>query len=124
MTADEFRRMALALPGVEERSHMGHPDFRVRGKIFATLGWPDAQWGMVKVAPDEQLALLAAHPDVFVPAKGAWGEQGSTLVRLERADAAVVRQAMTSACAAISEKAPSGAASNAKRPRKTGTKKR
>ncbi|MDB5070065.1 MAG: yjbR family protein [Candidatus Eremiobacteraeota bacterium] len=124
MTADEFRRMALALPGVEERSHMGHPDFRVRGKIFATLGSPDAQWGMVKVAPDEQLALLAAHPDVFVSAKGAWGEQGSTLVRLERADAAVVRETMISACATISEKTSSGAASNAKRPRKMGTKKR
>ena len=52
---------------------MAHPDFRVRGKIFATLGYPDESWGMVKLAPEEQEVLVAAEPAVFVPVKGAWG---------------------------------------------------
>jgi hypothetical protein len=101
MTPNQFRRIALALPGTEEAGHMGHPDFRVRGKIFATLGYPSAEWAMVKLAPDEQLALTAAHPDVFVRVKGAWGERGATNVRLALADTASVREAMVLACAHI-----------------------
>jgi hypothetical protein len=122
MTPEEFRKIALALPETEERSHMGHPDFRVRGKIFATLGSPNAEWGMVKLAPDEQLVLVAAMPDVFAPAAGAWGRQGSTLVRLERADAASVLEAMILACANVPRKAAAGAAAKqkpARRPRST-----
>ena len=65
---------------------MGHPDFRVGGKIFATLGVPDLGWAMVKLLPDEQLVLMQLHPGVFRPAAGAWGRSGSTLVRLELAD--------------------------------------
>lgn len=53
MTPDAFRKLALALDGVEESAHMGHPDFRVRGKIFATLGAPDASFGMVKPTPEQ-----------------------------------------------------------------------
>ncbi len=98
MTPDEFRAMALQLPGTEEVGHMGHPDFRLRGKIFATLGYPNDEWAMVKVAPDEQLALCSAKPDVFVRVKGAWGERGSTNVRLASADAATVREALALAC--------------------------
>jgi len=94
MTPNEFRKVALALPETEERGHMDHPDFRAHGKIFATLGYPNDEWGMVKVAPDDQLALVAAAPDVFVPAKGKWGERGATCVRLELADVAAVREAM------------------------------
>jgi len=94
MTADDFRKLALALPETEERGHMDHPDFRVHGKIFATLGYPNDEWGMVKIAPDDQLALVAAEPDVFVPAKGKWGEHGATCVRLELAGVPAVREAM------------------------------
>ena len=64
---------------------MNHPDFRTRGKIFATLGSPDTGWGMVALSPEEQQNYLDAAPVVFVPAKGAWGRQGSTLVKLDSA---------------------------------------
>jgi len=84
MTADAFRRAALALPGAIESAHMGHPDFRVANKIFATLGSPDAAWGMVKLPLDEQQKLVEAMHDAFSPAAGAWGRQGSTLVRLAK----------------------------------------
>src|SRR5260221_11372274 len=85
MTADEFRSLAMALPGVIQAAHQGHADFRVRGKIFATLGYPDDQWGMVRLAPEEQAKRVRQAPAVFVPAKGARGEQGSTLGNLQAA---------------------------------------
>jgi hypothetical protein len=94
MTADAFRRAALALPGAMESAHMQHPDFRVEGKIFATLGSPDAAWGMVKLPPDEQQKLVEAMPDAFAPAAGAWGRQGSTLVRLAKAKPQVLTHAL------------------------------
>jgi len=97
MTIDQFRRVALSLPEVEERSHMGHPDFRVRAKIFATLGYPDQDWGMVKLTPEQQRMLVRANPNAFVLAQGAWGLRGSTLVRLRAAKADAVREAMTAA---------------------------
>ncbi|HEY3663047.1 MAG TPA: MmcQ/YjbR family DNA-binding protein, partial [Chthoniobacterales bacterium] len=80
MTAAAFRRLALALPGTTESSHMTHPDFRVGNKIFATLGYPDARSGMVKLAPDLQAKLISGAPETFRPAAGAWGRSGSTLV--------------------------------------------
>ena len=79
MTADKFRSLALSLPEVSESAHMGHPDFRVSGKIFATLG-PDEDWGMVKLKPDEQASFIRAEPDIFRPASGAWGRRGSTII--------------------------------------------
>jgi hypothetical protein len=94
MTADEFRGLALSLPEASESAHMDHPDFRVRGKIFATLG-PGEEWGMVKLTPEQQAAFVRTEPDVFHPASGAWGRRGSTIVRLQAADAASVRQALT-----------------------------
>jgi hypothetical protein len=97
MTAHQFRRMAMSLPEVEERGHMDHPDFRVGGKIFATLGYPDQDWGMVKLTPEQQRGFVQAKPDVFAPARGAWGLRGSTLVRLKGADADTVRDAMRAA---------------------------
>ena len=75
MTAAKFRSLALSFPEVSESAHMGHPDFRVGGKIFATLG-PDEDWGMVKLKPEEQASFLRAEPDVFRPASGAWGRRG------------------------------------------------
>ena len=75
MTADQFRRLALSLPEATESAHMGHPDFRVKGKIFATLG-PEEKSGMVKLTPDQQEQFVQAEPDVFDPCAGAWGERG------------------------------------------------
>jgi hypothetical protein len=72
MTVDDFRRMALGLPDATESAHMGHPDCRVRGEIFATI-WPDEGWGMVKLTPDQQAAFVQAEPAVYMPVKGGWG---------------------------------------------------
>jgi hypothetical protein len=75
---------------------MGHPDFRVGGKIFATLG-PDEEWGMVKLTPDQQALFVRPEPDAFQPASGAWGRRGCTMVRLDAAAESSVRQALTAA---------------------------
>ena len=82
MTAEDFRRLALSLPETAESAHMGHPDFRVRGKIFATLGYPDQEVGMVKLTPGQQREFVLAEPAVFVPVNGGWGLKGATHVRL------------------------------------------
>ena len=82
-TPDDFRKLALSLPDVEESSHMGHPDFRTGGRIFATLGSPDADHGAVILLPEQQEMAMEAEPAAFRPAAGAWGRQGSTLVRLD-----------------------------------------
>jgi hypothetical protein len=95
MSPAEFRRLALALPGVTERSHMGHPDFRVAGKIFATLGYPDDRFGTVMVSPQEQDYLVRRH--AFTPAAGAWGRSGSTSVKLAAASRRAVTLALESA---------------------------
>ena len=97
MKENEFRRMALSLPGASESSHMAHPDFRVGGKIFATLGSPSAGWGMVKLTPEQQELFGHLEPEAFVPAKGAWGRGGATLVKLGTASKSLVRQALLEA---------------------------
>src|SRR5579862_2417648 len=97
MTATEFRKIALSLPEAEARAHMNHPDFRVAGKIFATLGYPDKGWGMVKLFPDQQAGFMKAEPNAFLPAKGAWGRKGSTCVLLKYAKKTSLRQAMLAA---------------------------
>jgi hypothetical protein len=94
MTPDDFRRLALSFPDAVESSHMGHPDFRVQGKIFATLRYPDESWGMVKLPPEDQRTFVHAQPEVFIPVKGTWGRQGSTNVRLEAADASTLSHAL------------------------------
>ena len=92
----DFRRAALSLPEATEGAHMGHADFRVRGKIFATLG-PDEDWGMVKLTPDQQAYYLRAEPKVFQPGSGAWGRRGATIVRLQDAQELMVRQCLIAA---------------------------
>jgi hypothetical protein len=92
---DDFRRIALGLPEAVESSHMRHPDFRVRGKIFATLDHPAKGWGMVKLTPEQQQTFVRTEPAVFVPVKGAWGRRGCTSVRLEDADERSVSTALT-----------------------------
>ena len=89
-----FRRLALGLPEVVEDEHMGHPDFRVRGKIFATLGYPDTTWGMVKLTPEQQQMFVDAEPAVFSPVKGGWGARGATSVALKAVSADTLRPAM------------------------------
>ena len=106
MTSDDFRRLALSMPEAVEQSHMGHPDFRVRGKIFATLAYPDGTTGMVKLNPEQQYDVLRGHPETFVAVNGAWGRQGATYVQLERADRAAVEGAMRSAWGNVVEKKP------------------
>lgn len=97
MKASDFRRMALALQDVVEGSHMDHADFRVGGKkIFATLN-SDETRGMVALTPDLQKAFVRDHPAMFVPASGAWGRAGSTMVELSVADTEVVGEALTCA---------------------------
>jgi hypothetical protein len=97
MTADEFRRLVLELPDVVEGEHMNHPDFRLGGKIFATLGSPDASFGMVKLTPEQQQLFVSAAPEMFEPAQGGWGRSGSTLVRLGRVSATLLHDALTAA---------------------------
>jgi hypothetical protein len=93
MTPDDFRRLALSMHGAIESAHMGHPDFRANGRIFATLH-SDDQWGMVKLTPEEQQEFMRTNPEIFVPSSGAWGRQGCTNVRLAAARGATVRGAM------------------------------
>lgn len=97
MNPNQFRRIALSLPDVFEGAHMGHADFRVGGKIFATLGHPDPAYGMVQLKPDQQALLMETSPDIFQPVPGGWGRQGSTHVRLAAADAATLKNALTMA---------------------------
>ena len=97
MTANDFRKIALALPETEERMHMQHPDFRVAGKIFATLGYPDKSCGMVKLPPEQQHYLSKDYPDAFVPIKGLWGRRGATSVHLKAADKEILRKAIEAA---------------------------
>jgi hypothetical protein len=94
MTPDQFRAMALALEGTVESAHMGHPDFRLRGKVFASLGYPDDTSAMVKLTPEQQTDSMLAAPNVFAPCAGAWGRQGSTSIHLPSATAEVVQPAL------------------------------
>ena len=107
MTADDFRRLVLNIPGAIESAHMGHPDFRAANRIFATLGSPDRRYAMVKLDPMQQEMLVAAEPAMFVPANGAWGRQGSTLMLLERADADTARGAIEMAWRNVTQHAAS-----------------
>jgi hypothetical protein len=110
MTADDFRDIALSMHGASEGSHMGHPDFRANGRIFATLH-PGDRMGMVKLEPEEQRAFMSDHEGMFEPSSGAWGRQGCTDVVLAVADRATIRGAMVLAWEAVVAKPP------AKKPR-------
>jgi hypothetical protein len=97
MTAKDFRSIALALPEAEERAHMDHPDFRVGKKIFATLGYPDKNFGMVKLTPEQQHYFAKDEPKVFEPVKGEWGRRGATRVHLKAASKEMLKKAMEAA---------------------------
>ena len=102
-TEKQFRRIALGLRDAVEGEHMGHPDFRANGRIFATLHG-DGAHGMVKLTPNQQEPLVRGEPEVFQPASGAWGQRGATMVHLADADESTVRQALMAAwrsCATV-----------------------
>jgi hypothetical protein len=105
MSSDEFRKMALEIPTAVEQSHMNHPDFRVIGKIFASLGVPDESWGMVKLTLDQQRAFIEKAPEVFKPCSGAWGRAGATNVYLASAKASLARAAIKAAAKNIVSRA-------------------
>lgn len=102
MTAAQFRKLALALEGATEESHMDHPDFRVHGKIFAGLDRAETE-GTLKLTPEIQATLDEA---AFAPAAGAWGQKGWTKVFLKNADAKIVKELMREAWSSIPAKAP------------------
>ncbi len=95
MNSDDFRRLALSFPDTVESAHMNHPDFRVNGKIFATLRYPDDGYAMVKLPPDQQAAFVELEPSAFAPVKGGWGRQGATNVRLKTVKEESLRGALT-----------------------------
>jgi hypothetical protein len=97
------RRLALALPGAEERDHRGHPSFRVRAKIFATL-WPDERRVVLKLDPGEQAALATLFPAAFAPVPGGWGRLGWTNVRLDAVEPDDFRAALRSAWRSVAPK--------------------
>ena len=97
MNAADFRRIALLLDGAEEGSHMGSPDFRVGGKIFATLASQDQGYGNLMLTPDVQAAFLEDQPDVFVAIAGGWGRMGATHIRLAAANEDVLADATRTA---------------------------
>jgi hypothetical protein len=83
MTPDDFRRLALALDGAVEGAHMGAVDFRVGGRIFATLAHVREGYGNLMLTPEQQADFVAERPDAFLPVKGGWGRSGATHVRLD-----------------------------------------
>jgi hypothetical protein len=82
MDSADFRRLALNLEGAEESAHMGAPDFRIRGRIFATLASESQGYGNLKLTPEQQAAFVAERPDLFVPIAGGWGRSGMTHIHL------------------------------------------
>ena len=108
MRANDFRRMALGMEGAVEGAHMGHPDFRVNNRIFATLHH-DREFGMVSLTPDQQAQFMRAYPGAFAPESGAWGRAGSTRVRLASVHEETLGEAVTLAWQNIVNRAqPSG----------------
>ena len=97
MTPDSFRKLALGLPDAIESAHMGHPDFRVGGKIFATLGYPREGFAALMLTPEDQAAFVKMHPQAFAPVKNKWGEQGATNVNLRQARVGQVSPAIEAA---------------------------
>lgn len=94
MNTKDFRRIALSLEGAEEGSHMGHPDFRVGGRIFATLAAVDNGFGNLMLDPEQQKAFVDELPELFLPIPGGWGRMGATHIRLSAASEDVLHGAL------------------------------
>lgn len=97
MNANDFRRIALSFPGAEEGSHMGHADFRVGGRIFATLASQHQGYGNLRLTLEQQAAFVEELPEVFLPIPGGWGRMGMTHIRFEQASEDVLRGALQAA---------------------------
>jgi len=97
MKISDFRRIALSLPGAEEGSHMGAADFRVGGRIFATLASQKQGYGNLRLTPDQQADFVAEQPDVFRPIPGGWGRMGMTHIRLAKVSEDVLEGALRAA---------------------------
>ena len=104
MNEEEFRAAALRVPGAIEAAHMDHPDFRVNEKIFASLGYPDDGWGMVKLTPTQQRSFMKEAPGTFAPCAGAWGKAGATSVHLTSARKRILTKALIAASGNIIKK--------------------
>jgi len=96
-TIKDFRRIALSLQGAEEGAHMGNPDFRAGGRIFATLAHADQGYGNLMLTPEQQAAFVADAPEVFLPVHGGWGRMGATHIRLAAATEDVLTGALRTA---------------------------
>ncbi len=127
MNADDFRRIALSLEGAEESSHMGQPDFRVGGRIFATLASAHLGYGNLRLTLEQQQAFVEELPEMFLPIAGGWGRMGMTHIRLAAANEDVLYGALHTAWKLRLEKnvksgkkkpGPSRAATRTKNPRK------
>jgi hypothetical protein len=92
-----FRKLALSLEGASESAHMGHPDFRLNNRIFATLSYQDKGAGVLKLTPEQQDSFVAERPDCFSPVHGGWGRRGMTFLHLEQADQALIEGALATA---------------------------
>jgi hypothetical protein len=108
MNAADFRRIALSLEGAEEGSHMGAVDFRVGGRIFATLASQKEGYGNLMITPELQAAFIADRPDLFLPIHGGWGRMGMTHIRLAAADEDSLRGALHTAWKLRVEKSRKG----------------
>lgn len=104
MTPADFRRIAMSLEGAEEGSHMGAADFRVDGRIFATLASVKDGYGNLALTPQLQAEFLADRPDLFLPVHGGWGRMGMTHIRLAEADEESLRGALHAAWKLRAEK--------------------
>jgi len=120
MDANDFRRIALSLEGAVEGSHMGHPDFRVGGRIFATLASEDEGYGNLMLTPEQQEVFVEELPAVFVPVAGGWGKMGATHIRLAVATEDLLAGALQTAWKLRREKN----ARSGKRPRTPATEMR
>lgn len=104
MNADRFRSLSLAAADAVEGCHMGHADFRLGGRIFASLS-PDEDWAALNLTPAQQDALVAEFPEQFEPMNGAWGRRGWTKVRLRQARVSTVRRGISLAIETLTESA-------------------
>jgi hypothetical protein len=105
---DRFRRIACGLPDAAESAHMGNPDFRVGGRIFATLSGQARGRGVLKLTPEQQAEFVAELPEVFEPVEGGWGRMGMTFLVLDRADEATMQGALTVAHRNVAAKQAAG----------------
>jgi hypothetical protein len=123
MTIDDFRRIALSMEGAEESSHMGAADFRVGGRIFATLASAKQGYGNLMLDAEQQTAFIEEMPELFLPVHGGWGRMGATHIRLAKASEDVLAGALRTAWKLRVEKsAKAGRSGGAKSKRASSTR--